>query len=60
VKEVKVMLKWVEPFIWKCCGALGNLMTFVGLLVLLTAFCILTYRGTEALIEKGEHDEDQD
>ena len=54
------MLKWVEPLIWKTLSVLGDLMTLAGLLALLLTFCILTYRGTEALIEKGEHDEDQD
>lgn len=54
------MLKWVEPLIWSACRVLGNLMTLTGLLVILTAFCLLAYRGTEALIEKGVRNENQD
>ena len=54
------MLKWVEPLIWKVCSALGDLMTLTGLLALVLAFCVLAYRGTEALIEKGVQNEDQD
>ena len=54
------MLKWVEPLIWKICSVLGDLMTLAGLLALLLAFCILVYRGMEALIEKGVRNEDQD
>lgn len=55
------MLKWVEPFIWKTCSIVGDLMMLTGLLALLLTFCVLAYRGTEALIEKGEKIyEDQD
>lgn len=54
------MLLWVEPLIRKVCSVLGDLMTLTGLLILLLAFCILVYRGTEALIEKGVQNEDQD
>ncbi len=52
------MLLWVAPTIWKICSILGDLMMLTGLLMLLLVFCLLAYRGTEALIEKGEHHED--
>lgn len=54
------MLTWVEPFIWKLLSVVGDLMAATGLLLLLLALCLLFYRGTEALIEKGAQNEDQD
>lgn len=52
------MLTWVEPIIWWILTALGDVLMLAGLLTMVLAFFILTYRGTEALIEKGDHHED--
>ncbi len=49
---------WVEPVIWRILTAMGDVLMLAGLLTLALAFVILAYRGTEALIEKGDHHED--
>jgi hypothetical protein len=55
---MKIMPIWVEPAIWWILTAMGDVLMLAGVLTLALAFVILAYRGTEALIEKGDHHED--
>ena len=52
------MLLWVAPLINTTCSTVGDWMMFIGLLMFLLGIFLFAYRGTEALIEKGEHHED--
>ena len=52
------MMWFISDMIWRILTVMGDVLMLAGLLTLALTIIILAYRGTEALIEKGDHHED--